>query len=997
MTVPSILIFRCVGCGQQYLLPHVCCEMECQPAPLLHNSIADSVHSFAEISFSILLHTDNNVAEIRKTIDSLLKHPPEEPLEFVFVDNSSTDGTRAFIRDLALKCRVRLLSVRQSERRSYGSLFNLGASAARGRRLLFAECGINVRHARLFAELSLALSDPAVGLIGVSHLWKNSRAEPKPSSSNPHYSFSLTPLKPILFGVRAEVFWEVGAMDERFNARAGEVADLQYRLIRSNYRLAKLKVDGSQKSITTASKKRAGLQLETISRAEIEKFSRKYRRPLNDISCLKRFFFAHPYPKLSVAIATRNYGRWLRRCLDSILRARNLVHIPIQVVVTDDCSTDDSRLILEEYRKKHPTILNLVRPATSRGISAVKNAAIRRSIGEYVALLDADDEFHQNKLARCIDALRAAPETDLLTHDYLFIDEATNERFVPGDDWYGDWRPPGVWVFRTGRVLFNEQMVCGYEELEWTERFWRELRRTHIPETLAIVHGEQTDDRWKIDRSVAGIQGMKRWHAAERAKRTPKAFACRTCGQQYFNRGICCGRPAEEVPLVCYTAISSFPYHSPVEFSIVIFVDDDLAATRGLCAELLQQAETEKAELIFVACHARRALLKFLRQIPATTRLKAIFAPGRQPFVYGHDVNRAMRIADGRNVVLLKSQAQLRSANLLSSLRHALSDKGVGIVGASNGKKNVRSEAHASEASTHHFTERQLDCFCWAIRQDVFWELGGMDERFEGDNMAMLDLQYRAIKEHYRLAVTKDAIVTLRRSARSNSKTGDDLALFEQKHGRKSRRSVKRVGPFANHRRAEISIALRTRNEASYLPLCLNSILQSARQTRLPFQIVVVNDCSTDDTFLILESYRQRFPQNFTIIHSERSDGRARALNLVLARSVGKYVAFIEADATFSDEKLKLCWQRLEESEADFLFHDWTWAKGRAKNSQPYSRQQRQRSTHLSTWVFRNGAVRFNEQIWTKACEFEWLDRRMPQLQTLFLPLPLTLLRRSKR
>ena len=53
----------------------------------------------------------------------------------------------------------------------------------------------------------------------------------------------------------------------------------------------------------------------------------------------------------------------------------------------------------EEYRQKYPSVFSLTRPVTSGGIAVVKNAAIRRCTGEYVALLDADDEFLKQKLA----------------------------------------------------------------------------------------------------------------------------------------------------------------------------------------------------------------------------------------------------------------------------------------------------------------------------------------------------------------------------------------------------------------------------------------------------------------------------------------------------------------------------------------------------------------------------------------------------------------------
>src|SRR3954451_14685988 len=98
-------------------------------------------------------------------------------------------------------------------------------------------------------------------------------------------------------------------------------------------------------------------------------------------------------PVISVAIATRNYGRFLARALDSVFRCHNPTDAPIQVVVADDGSTDNTRAVLAEYRRRFPDSLEAVLIRTPGGVSAAKNAALDRCSGRTVALLDADDEF----------------------------------------------------------------------------------------------------------------------------------------------------------------------------------------------------------------------------------------------------------------------------------------------------------------------------------------------------------------------------------------------------------------------------------------------------------------------------------------------------------------------------------------------------------------------------------------------------------------------------
>ena len=107
---------------------------------------------------------------------------------------------------------------------------------------------------------------------------------------------------------------------------------------------------------------------------------------------------ARSQPLISVAIAARNYGRYLPRALESVFRCHNPTSAPIQVVVADDASTDDTRAVLAAYLRRYPQQLEVVSLRASAGVGAAKNAAIERCLGRFVALLDADDEFLPEKL-----------------------------------------------------------------------------------------------------------------------------------------------------------------------------------------------------------------------------------------------------------------------------------------------------------------------------------------------------------------------------------------------------------------------------------------------------------------------------------------------------------------------------------------------------------------------------------------------------------------------
>src|SRR5437016_5735694 len=105
-------------------------------------------------------------------------------------------------------------------------------------------------------------------------------------------------------------------------------------------------------------------------------------------------------PVISVAIATRNYGRYLPRALASVFRCQNPTDAPLQVVVADDASTDETAAVLADFRRRYPENLEIVSIRMSAGVAVAKNAALDRCRGRIIALLDADDEFLPDKLTR---------------------------------------------------------------------------------------------------------------------------------------------------------------------------------------------------------------------------------------------------------------------------------------------------------------------------------------------------------------------------------------------------------------------------------------------------------------------------------------------------------------------------------------------------------------------------------------------------------------------
>ena len=94
--------------------------------------------------------------------------------------------------------------------------------------------------------------------------------------------------------------------------------------------------------------------------------------------------------KISVVIPTLNRINTLQRALDSVI---NQTYKPAEIIVVDNGSSDGT---LKFLREQYPKITILTE--NKIGVSSARNKGIEKSINQWIALLDSDDEWHPRKL-----------------------------------------------------------------------------------------------------------------------------------------------------------------------------------------------------------------------------------------------------------------------------------------------------------------------------------------------------------------------------------------------------------------------------------------------------------------------------------------------------------------------------------------------------------------------------------------------------------------------
>lgn len=92
---------------------------------------------------------------------------------------------------------------------------------------------------------------------------------------------------------------------------------------------------------------------------------------------------------VSINITTYNRAHLLPRCLDSVLKQR---YPNMEVVVVDDCSSDDTQQVMDVYQKKDVRV-KYIRHAVNKGNAYARNTALQNCRGYYVAFMDDDDEW----------------------------------------------------------------------------------------------------------------------------------------------------------------------------------------------------------------------------------------------------------------------------------------------------------------------------------------------------------------------------------------------------------------------------------------------------------------------------------------------------------------------------------------------------------------------------------------------------------------------------
>ncbi len=121
----------------------------------------------------------------------------------------------------------------------------------------------------------------------------------------------------------------------------------------------------------------------------------------------------------------------------------------------------------------------------------------------------------------------------------------------------------------------------------------------------------------------------------------------------------------------------------------------------------------------------------------------------------------------------------------------------------------------------------------------------------------------------------------------------------------------------------KLSIIVPVYNMASdgKLEYCLNSLVS---QTIDDYEIIAVDDCSTDNSLEILKQFESRFPDKFHAVHSPVNKHQGGAKNIGLKLAKGDWIGFIDSDDWITPDMYERLLERAEETGADLAGCDYS-------------------------------------------------------------------------
>ncbi len=462
-----------------------------------------------------------------------------------------------------------------------------------------------------------------------------------------------------------------------------------------------------------------------------------------------------------ISIVTPVYNpepRWLEKCIESVLRQS---YPKWEFCICDDGSTRaEVGEILRKYRERDERI-KVVLFERNQGISLASNEALKLATGEYVALLDNDDELSPEALYQVVGLLQQRPDADMIYSDEDKL-EPGGEREEPffKPDWSPEYFRCCMYTCHLGvyrRELLNE--IGGFRPgFEGSQDYDLVLRLSE--KTYRIYHLPKVLYHWRM---VAGS-------AAESVGAKPYAYLAATKAlAEHLERSGLAGTVLEGKWPGHYRA--KLHIDTQEKISIIIPTRDKRKMLKKCLESIAKKTSYTNYEIVIVDNDsADPATREYLRQLPH----KVVQFTG--PFNFSRVNNFAAEHTTGKYLVFLNNDTEVISGEWLSAMLEFAQQPEIGIVGARllypnntiqhagvvlglGGVAGHALTGFAANAAQHFGLSGSIcnwsavTAACMMMRREVFDLVGGFDENLSV-SFNDVDLCLRVREKGFRIVYT---------------------------------------------------------------------------------------------------------------------------------------------------------------------------------------------------------------------------------------------------
>ena len=196
-------------------------------------------------------------------------------------------------------------------------------------------------------------------------------------------------------------------------------------------------------------------------------------------------------PKVSIIIAVYNTEKYLKESIGSVLKQSMK---DFELIIVDDCSTDNSLKIIEELTAKDNRI-RIIKNKKNRQAEYCRNKAIKIAKGKYIAIHDSDDICTKDRLKIQTEYLDKHPDIFLVAGSYEYIDESG--RFMCREIFDYDHQKvasrlvvhnmihnPTVMFRNDGQTYYREKVLYAGDRDLWMRLLSRSKKMVVLPDIL---------------------------------------------------------------------------------------------------------------------------------------------------------------------------------------------------------------------------------------------------------------------------------------------------------------------------------------------------------------------------------------------------------------------------------------------------------------------------------------------------------------------------------